>query len=79
MNLLELFAGSRSVGSEAEKQGLNVFSVDWTAYANIDLSIDIGELKKEDVPFVPDVVWADRGPPFPYPGPLMRHSSKSKA
>ena len=56
MNLLELFAGSRSVGNEAEKQGLNVFSVDWTAYDKIDLSIDIGELKKEDVPFVPDVV-----------------------
>jgi len=58
MNLLELFAGSRSIGIEAEKQDLNVFSVDWTAYENIDLSIDIGELKKEDVPFVPDVVWA---------------------
>tara|TARA_R110000851_G_scaffold112024_1_gene236019 strand:+ start:17 stop:703 length:687 start_codon:yes stop_codon:yes gene_type:complete len=58
MNLLELFAGSRSVGNEAEKQGLNVFSVDWAPYENIDLSIDIGELKKEDVPFVPDVVWA---------------------
>ena len=58
MNLLELFAGSRSIGIEAEKQGLNVCSVDWTAYENIDLSIDIGELKKEDVPFVPDVIWA---------------------
>ena len=58
MNLLELFAGSRSIGNEAEKQGLNVFSVDWTPYENIDLSIDIGELKKENIPFVPDVVWA---------------------
>ena len=56
--LLELFAGSRSVGKEAEKQGFKVFSVDWTAYENIDLSIDIGLLKKEDIPFVPDVVWA---------------------
>jgi 16S rRNA G966 N2-methylase RsmD len=51
MNLLELFAGSRSVGSEAERQGLNVFSVDWTAYENIDLSIDIGELKKRRCAF----------------------------
>ena len=58
MNLLELFAGSRSVGNEAEKHGLNVFSIDWTPYDKIDLSIDIGELKKEDVPFTPDVVWA---------------------
>jgi len=58
MNLLELFAGSRSVGNEAEKQGFNVFSVDWTAYDKIDLTIDIGKLKKEDVPFIPDVIWA---------------------
>ena len=58
MNLLELFAGSRSVGNEADKLGFNVFSIDWTKYENINLSIDIGKLKKEDVPFIPDVVWA---------------------
>ena len=34
MRLLELFAGSRSIGSEAEKQGFEVFSVDWTEYEN---------------------------------------------
>lgn len=45
-NLIELFAGSRSIGNEAERQGLNVFSVDWAEYENIDLSIDIGNLKK---------------------------------
>ena len=58
MNLMELFAGSRSVGKEAEKQGYNVFSVDWTAYENINLVIDIGELTKEDIPFIPNVGWA---------------------
>ena len=58
INLLELFAGSRSIGKEAEKQGFKVFSVDWTAYDKIDLTIDIGKLKKEDIPFVPDVIWA---------------------
>lgn len=58
MNILELFAGSRSVGKVANKLGLNVFSVDWEKYENINLSIDIGELKKEDVPFIPDIVWA---------------------
>ena len=58
MNILELFAGSRSIGKEAEKQGYNVFSVDWTNYDNIDLVIDIGKLKISDVPFVPDMVWA---------------------
>ena len=58
MNVLELFAGSRSIGSMAEELGMNVFSVDWTQYDNIDLAIDIEDLKKEQVPFVPDMVWA---------------------
>jgi len=57
-NLLELFAGSRSIGKVGEKLGFNVFSIDWKEYNSIDLVIDIGNLKKEDVPFIPDVVWA---------------------
>jgi site-specific DNA-cytosine methylase len=57
-NLLELFAGSRSVGKIGERLGYNVFSIDWKEYEGIDLAIDIGNLTKEDVPFVPDVVWA---------------------
>lgn len=58
MKVLELFAGSRSIGKEAEKQGHDVFSVDWENYEGIDLSIDIGLLTKEHIPFIPDVVWA---------------------
>ena len=58
MNILELFAGSRSIGKEAEKKGLNVFSVDWTPYENINLVIDIEKLKIEDVPFIPNLIWA---------------------
>ena len=57
-NLLELFAGARSVGSVADEFGMNVFSVDWTPYENIDLAIDIEELTLEQVPFIPDIVWA---------------------
>ena len=57
-NLLELFAGSRSVGKVGEELGMNVFSVDWQMFDGINLAIDIGEMKKEDVPFIPDVVWA---------------------
>jgi len=56
--LLELFAGSGSVGKEADKQGFKVFSIDWTKYENIDLVLDIEELKLSDVPFIPDVIWA---------------------
>ena len=58
IKILELFAGSRSIGKEAEKQGMEVFSVDWAAYENIDLIIDIGKLKISDIPFIPDVIWA---------------------
>ena len=58
MKVLELFAGSRSIGIEAEHLGMDVFSIDWTPYDNIDLVADIGELKIEDIPFIPDVVWA---------------------
>ena len=58
MKVLELFAGSRSVGLEAERLGYEVFSVDWTNYEGIDLQIDIGKLKLSDIPFVPDIIWA---------------------
>lgn len=58
MNLLELFAGSRSMGEVAEQLGMNVFSVDWEQYDNIDLVKDIGLLEMNDVPFIPDIIWA---------------------
>lgn len=57
-NILELFAGSRCIGRKAEELGMNVFSIDWTPYENIDLSIDIEFLKPEDIPFIPDHVHA---------------------
>jgi site-specific DNA-cytosine methylase len=58
MKLLELFAGSRSVGNAADKLGFNVFSVDWTPYEKINLAIDIQQLQRDDVPFTPDIIWA---------------------
>lgn len=58
MNVLELFAGSRSFGKVAENKGYNVFSVDWTDYEKINLVKDISTLKKEDIPFIPDIIWA---------------------
>ena len=58
MNLLELFAGSRSVGTVAESFGITVFSVDWKPYNKINLAIDIAELQKHHIPFIPDMVWA---------------------
>jgi hypothetical protein len=59
IKLLELFAGSRSIGKAADKRGgIDSFSVDWQAFEGIDLVGDIGELTGDMVPFVPDIVWA---------------------
>ena len=58
IKILELFAGSRSIGNAAESLGHEVFSVDWEKYEGINLAIDIENLKINDVPFVPNMVWA---------------------
>jgi hypothetical protein len=58
LKVLELFAGSRSVGRKAESLDYEVFSVDWHPYRDIDLLIDIENLKTTDIPFVPDIIWA---------------------
>ena len=58
MRLLELFAGSRSVGKVAEAMGWQVFSVDWKPFNGVDLVADIGQMTVDDIPLVPDVVWA---------------------
>jgi len=56
--VLELFAGSRSIGKVAESLGYEVFSVDWENYDGIDLSIDIESLTPKQIPFIPDIIWA---------------------
>tara|TARA_R110000765_G_scaffold336521_2_gene426873 strand:- start:83 stop:730 length:648 start_codon:yes stop_codon:yes gene_type:complete len=62
--VLELFAGSRSIGKEAEKLGCEVFSVDINNFENIDLVIDILKLEKSMLGFIPDIIWAS--PPCTY-------------
>jgi len=58
VKLLELFAGSRSVGNVALAMGWEVFSVDFRPFDGIDLVKDIEMLSISDIPFVPDVIWA---------------------
>ena len=58
MNVLELFAGSRSIGNVAEELGCNVFSVDINAFDKIDLVADIEFLTPDQIPFKPDLIWA---------------------
>ena len=58
MKILELFAGSRSIGKVAEERGHEVFSVDLKDFEDINLSIDIEYLRPDMIPFKPDMIWA---------------------
>ena len=64
MNVLELFAGSRSFSKEAEKFGYNVFTSDIKNFDKIDYVIDILDFDIDKVPFKPDIIWAS--PPCTY-------------
>jgi site-specific DNA-cytosine methylase len=58
MKVLELFAGSRSIGKACEELGYEVFSVDIMQFENIDYAVDILDFDYSKVPFTPDVIWA---------------------
>ena len=58
MKVLELFAGSRSIGKAAEKLGHDVCSVDWQPFEGIDMVMDIMDLTVDKLPFIPDMLWA---------------------
>ncbi len=64
VKVLELFAGSRSIGKAAESLGYEVFSSDLNDFEGIDYSIDILEFDISKVPFKPDIIWAS--PPCTY-------------
>ena len=62
MKLLELFAGTKSIGKAFEEKGHEVFSVEWDkSFENIDLYKDIYELSAKEILDKfgkPDVIWA---------------------
>jgi hypothetical protein len=64
MKVLELFAGSRSIGKTAESLGYEVFSSDINSFENIDYVVDILEFDINKIPFKPDLIWAS--PPCTY-------------
>jgi len=64
MKVLELFAGSRSIGKAAEQLGMEVFSSDINNFEGINYVTDIRDFDVSKVPFKPDVIWAS--PPCTY-------------
>jgi hypothetical protein len=58
MKVLELFAGSRSIGKVCQELGYKVFSSDLKEFEGIDYATDIRIFDKNMVGFIPDVIWA---------------------
>jgi hypothetical protein len=58
MKVLELFAGSRSIGKVCQELGHPVLSTDIKDFGGIDYVCDIRIFDKNMVGFVPDVIWA---------------------
>ena len=63
MKILELFSGTASFSKVARARGHECFTVDSEDWHIPDLVKNILFLKKDDIPFVPDVIWAS--PPCP--------------
>lgn len=82
MKVLELFAGTRSIGKAFEARGHEVFSVEWDkSFDHIDLYVDIGTLTTQDILERfgrPDVIWASPDCSTFSVAAIGRHRRKNK-
>lgn len=82
MKVLELFAGTRSIGKAFEEHGHEVFSVEWNKdFENIDLYADIGQITAKDILEKfghPDVIWASPDCTSYSVSAISRHRRKNK-
>ena len=58
MKILELFSGTGSFSKVSKERGHETFTVDCEDWHNPDLVKNILFLKKEEIPFKPDIIWA---------------------
>lgn len=58
MNVLELFAGSRSFSKVAEEMGCNTYCTDIEPFEGIDQVCDIFDFDIKKIPFQTEVCWA---------------------
>ena len=57
IKVLELFAGSKSIGNVCDELNYQSFSSDINDFGGIDYVTDIREFDTSKVPFIPEVLW----------------------
>jgi len=58
IKVLELFAGTKSIGKAAKELGYEVFSSDYLEKFKTDYTVDLLEFDVNKVPWQPDIIWA---------------------
>ena len=76
MNVLELFAGSRSFSRASEKYGAKTYTTDFIDFDKIDQVCDVFDFDPNKVPFVPDVIWTSPPCTFFSVASIGRHWNK---
>lgn len=82
MKVLELFAGTRSIGKAFERHGHEVYSIDWDeSFKDIDWNADIRQIRAEDILERfghPDVIWASPDCATYSVAAIQRHRRKNE-